>query len=274
MKNSKGYFIGVATMAVLTISAVFYLGCDRGDKITSSNMMQPTETTPSRDVYTTVDCETGKTTEVLSPSFEIYGSANAAEFQMILNNVEVRGTIAKFDSLGYALDLPASYIMQGIGIPDGSTDSIGVRIVSVIMRYLPDSTKGFIWINHIRSTDHPALRSFVQSAIWAFVLPENPVDYKRWDAGPDENNQMRYIWTKEIILPFGSPEDPSIAAMKPMFNWRKWLGCTVAGTLGGSATAAVGCIASGPGWGACTALWSGGALLGSAIACAVGQLIS
>jgi len=259
-----GILAGVIVVAFL-MAAVLYIGCSRENE---TGVVAPTGGAPAADAYTVTGCD-GRQVTVLSPQFVGYTQSAQGEYDKVLRLGEVRYMVAKFDSMGYAPDLPNSFIVAGTGITPDSTDTIAVKIVNVILRYLPDSASSFVWIGYVSSLDHPDLPSFVTTSIWSFVPPTvDPGSYTELYAGTDEHGRPYSMWVKDCQSPF-DPKDAnsSISA----WGWGKWAACTAAGSLTICAGSAVRCAITGPAYGQCLAGGCAGGAVASAIGCAFAQ---
>lgn len=268
MYKSRRTRNGLIAILAIGVMIAVYIGCDRHNKTgvltpaTTDNY--PNEQTP----------DWGYTDEitVLSPETERYSAVNESEFSKVLQSGEVQYAIGKFESLEYSLDLTSSVIMTGSGVPywpGAPNDTIEVKIINLILRYLPDSTSNFIWIACISSPNHPDLPSYISASALYFIVPDgNLNEYEAIEIGADEYGADRYIWIKDFVLPFDPKgNDGSLAT----WSWKKWGSCTAIGTAAGCVTSAIGCAASGPGYLGCLGAWCGGSVVGSAVACAISQ---
>lgn len=259
MKRLPIVVILIASLMNLTI------GCNDSDRSvpSSGNVSNvPGQTRTEDSIF--IDCNTGTKVQVTSSSFTTYNNGTQSEFEYALENGEVQAAIAKFKALGYSLDLPNSFIVQGEGVPEGRTDTIDVKIANLIMRYLPDTTQGFIWINHRSSPLHPEIQTLVDVSICSFVTPTMDVEnYEYVHFGTDSEGIERGMWVKAYVSPFSSGGDMS-AAFK---GWKDWGLCVVIGTVVGCTICAAGCTLTGPVWAGCTVICCGEAALAAEIAC-------
>jgi hypothetical protein len=253
----------------MTVALMFvlYVGCDRQKEIGVTTLTMTDNDANSQGA----GCEYAGQFTVLQTGYAAYSDENQGEFQNELGSGEVQYAISKFNSMGYALDLEHSSVMEGTGVPNwpgGSSDTIDVRIVNIILRYLPDSLNSFVWISCVSSPNHPDLPSYITTAIWSFVLPGDDISgYEVVELGRDEYGVDRYIWIKDLVLPFDPKGNDALLAA---WSWKKWGICTAIGSVGGCVTSAIGCAASGPGYALCFAGWCGGSIVGSAVVYALG----
>lgn len=221
--------------------------------------------TPAADAYTVTGCD-GRQVTVLSPQFEMYTQSAQGEYDKVLESGEVQYTIAKFDSMGYALDLPNSFIVAGSGITPDSTDTIAVRIVNVILRYLPDSSSSFVWISHRTILGHLGMPPLVDATICSFVNPTVDIgNYEYVYLGADSTGVGRGMWIKPYVSPLISKGDVTVATK----GWKDWGLCVVIGTVVGCVLCGASCTISGPAWAPCTVGCCGLAALASEIACTI-----
>jgi hypothetical protein len=257
----------IAAISILAALTAVYIGCDRqnGTDVISSEASREN----TRDL-TPAEADPDQI-PVLNPLLTPYSTANAGDFQQMLERGDIEYVVDKFNGLEYAVDLPNSFVMEGTAIPEGTADSIDVKIVNVIMRYLPDSANSFIWLGLVESPDLPENSSYITATVLSFVVPAvDYSSYERMEVGPDENGQMRYVWLKDYVLPFESKgNDNSLAA----WSWKSWITCTALATLAGCAGSAVTCILSGPGWAGCTGARCAGKFVQSSIGCAIAQYV-
>lgn len=263
MKKS-GILMGVIVVSFI-LAAIPYIGCSREAE---TDVVAPTGGTTAADAYTMTVCD-GNQVTVLSPQFTRYTQSTHGEYDQVLQLGEVQYMMAKFDSVGYTLDLPNSFIMAGSGISPDSTDTIAVRIVNVILRYRPDSTSSFVWIGYVSSLDHANLPKFITTSLWSFVPPViDPDSYEEAYAGQDEHGRPYSVWVKDYQSPF-DPKDAD--GSMSTFGWKRWAGCMITNLLTTCATAAGACALSGPGWLGCTGTGCAAGALGSAVYCTFSQ---
>jgi hypothetical protein len=193
----------------------------------------------------------GVSMQVVSASLTQYNAENYPYFSSAIDNGEVKETIDKFSAEGYALDPGNSYVVEGVGVPEGGTDSIAVAVVNLIMRFVADSSRSFVMISHITSVDHANLPVLVRTSIWSFVPPEYDAEaYDQVHLGTGEDGAERYLWVKEYISPFGTSTDNTVF-LPVAWSWKRWIRCVAAESIAGCAAAAILCIPSGPAYPAC-----------------------
>ena len=264
---SKG-LVSIALFAAMV--SLLVAGCTSDQNAVNPAVRAAEEVDQPVTTYDFITCDSGERVQVISPTFLEYGAGTEDDYMRVLANGEVRETVDKFNDLGYALDPGNSFIIEGIVVMEGRTDSIDVKVVNVIMRYLPEITQSFVWIGYISSPSRPDLPNLVQTSVWSFVPPET--DYWAYESihlGTDENGVERNVWIKDYISPFAGKGDGYLAA----WSWKKWLKCSVKTALGGCVGAAIGCISSGPAYGGCLGTWCGGAAVGGMLYCAADQLL-
>lgn len=223
------------------------------------------------DAVTIIECNSGFPVAVTDATFSLYGDDVEHNFQGALDNGEVRATIAKFEALGYEVDLGNSSFVQGTGCPEGTADSIDVEITNLVMRYVPDSTQGFIWISHQLSPDHLEIPASIATAVCSFARPATDTaryEYVHFGSGPD--GIERGMWIKFYISPFDSKGSTGFAANA----WKDWALCVIISTAVGCALCGAGCSLTGPAWVACTVTCCGLVALGAMIACAIYMLVN
>lgn len=268
MNISKGTRNAIIAILAIAMVAAFYAGCSRENETGVT-----TPATTNNDINEQLPrCEYTDQFTVLRTEFAVYSEENQTEFQTGLESGEVQYAISKFNSLGYALDLEHSSVMEGAGVPNwpgGSDDTIDVKLVNIILRYQPDSLNSFVWISCVCSPNHPELPGYITTSIWSFVLPESDIsEYETVELGADEYGADRYIWIKDIVLPF-IPKDNDLPFAT--WSWKKWGLCTGVVAVAGCGGSAIGCIFTGPGYAACLASGCTGSVVRGAIACAIAQ---
>jgi hypothetical protein len=254
---------------VIVIAALvnMLIGCDLGrdgeKQAKPTEINQPTE---ALEVYDVSVCETGEEVRVLNPQWFTYASSNYGAFAKALENGEVKATIAKFTAEGYQLDLGNSLIVQGQGIVEGTEDTLTVKIVNLIMRYLPDTTQSIIWISHRTILNHPELPILVDATICFFVNPgDDAASYDYFDFGVGSTGVSRGLWAKSYISPFGT----SASMMAEKTVNKKYQQCVTMSAAVGCAFCAWDCSLTGPAYLICVAACCQQALKAAMVACAI-----
>ena len=164
MNISKGTRNAIIAILAIGLVVAFYVGCGRKNETgittpaTADNTIN--EQTPG--------CQYLDQFTVLWTEFAAYSEENQSEFQTGLESGEVQYAISKFNSLGYALALEHSSVMEGAGVPNwpgGSDDTIDVKLVNIILRYQPDSLNSFVWISCVSSPNHLDLPGHITTSI-------------------------------------------------------------------------------------------------------------
>jgi hypothetical protein len=150
-------------------------------------------------------------------------------------------------ALGYEYTPEQSFILEG------DSGDYHYWSVSYALRYTPDTTIGMGMIRQSRITDTSGVIAAPLEVIEVRFI--NPLDTTYEYI---ENN----TWYKS---------SPPTSIVPLNWAWGDWWKCTVAGTTGGCAAAAVGCAFTGPGWAVCTAIGCAASAVGSAVGCAVAQ---
>jgi len=191
--------------------------------------------------------------EVINPA--VVASGMDYRFEQAWSSRVVQSEAVRFAD--YVYDPRYSYIVEGDYVPDSATDTFFVEVVTLAMKYELDSMERVGYISVIRVEDAGWV---VQSSIVSFVQ-ENYEEYVYIDEAQ--------VWIKGFPPVSKRYNNPAAS----IWSWKTWLLCSAVGTAAGCGGAAVGCIASGPGYGACLAGGCAGSATAAMIGCALGQLL-
>jgi hypothetical protein len=167
----------------------------------------------------------------------------------------VQAETARFTNFVY--DPNYSYIIQAECVPDSSTDTFFVEVVTLAMKFVSDSMQRVGYISVIKVQD---VGWVVQSSVISFVQ-ENPEEYELIsEAG---------VWVK-AFPPTGKSYAQSNAAA---WSWKSWIKCTLISAGTGCLGGALGCGLAGPGYAACLGSVCAGSMVTGMAACALDQLL-
>ncbi len=252
---------------IMLITALLNLtiGCSTDDKaLTSSDQTSTLEGAAQRSFEVT-ECQTGQIIHVSSLNLSI-DTEMLPDIELSLANGEIQATIEKFSDMYYSLDLANSFVMEGIGVPEGTTDSVSVKIINLIMRYDPDSLHSLIWISQISSPGRDDLYSYIQTSQWNFVIPEeNSSDFEMIHLGTNDEGHECFVWIKDHISPYSPKGDASTA----LWSWKSWGKCVAITAVAGCVGSVTKCLITGPAYAQCMAAGCGGSVAAGVVGCAL-----
>ena len=189
--------------------------------------------------------------EVINPA--VLTSGVDYRFEQAWSSQVVQAETAKFAD--YVYDSRYSFIVEGEYVPDSTTDTFFVEVVTLAMKYELDSMERVGYISVIRAED---VGWFVQSSIVSFVQ--------------ENYNEYEYIDEAQVWIKAFAPVGKAYSNPAASWSWGAWLKCSAIGAGAGCAGGAAGCAMSGPGFAHCTAAMCTGAAVAFMIGCAANQL--
>ncbi len=240
--------VALTTATIMIFGITMFVGCDADKGVYSS-----AERVPAVEANT---IDQPESTYEDTAHMYTWDDAHGQEIMdKAAKTYTVKSYLDNYESQGYVFAPEHSFVMEGYGTPDGSTDAMLVQFVTLAMTYTPDPTRHAMYV------------TFTESKI-GFIIAPYLLSFVEPDPDAGFSVEADGIWRLDFPAEIGHYRGRSADGPAAMTLWDDYWDCVKKAYIAGCGGAVVGCLITGPGYPECVSVGCVGAAVAGLIGCA------